>query len=467
MTDRRLSYLHPPEWRNPAPAPLYDLVVIGGGTAGLVCAAGAAALGARVALVERHLLGGDCLNAGCVPSKALLRAARVVHEARAGEPLGVAATTQVDFAAVMQRVREQRAQIAPHDSAERFTSLGVDVFFGDASFADARTVTVSGAHGSPARLRFRRAVIATGGRPVVPDLLQGRNVLTSDTLFELTTQPRTLLVVGAGASGCEMAQAFALLGTAVTLADVAPRVLPREDPDASAVIAGALERCGVQLALGGPITDVRAEAVLVTAGRTPNVEGLNLEAAGIRLDASGQLVVSDILRTTNLRVFAAADVRSSLQFTHAADAMARLVIQNALFLTRRRFSDAAIPWCTYTFPEVAHVGAATDGGAAITIPLDTVDRSRLDAEADGFVKVRHESGRIVGATIVAPHAGETIAHVAHLIRQGQTLSDLSASVFPYPTVAEALRKAGDVYRRTALTPSRLRLLRRFFALARR
>jgi len=458
-----LSHVHPPDWKTPDPARLYDLVVTGGGTAGLVCAAGAAGLGARVALVERARLGGDCLNSGCVPSKALLRSARVIHEARAGEAVGVSATAAVDFGAVMRRLRQRQADIAPHDSAARFASLGVDVFFGDASFADRRTVLVG-----KTPLRFKRAVIATGSRPAIPSMpaLSGRTVLTTDTLFTLTEQPRRLTVIGAGPVGCEMAQAFALLGTAVTLVDTAPRVLPREDPDASRVIARALERAGVRLALGGPATGIEADVVLAAAGRVPNVGGLNLDAARVSTTAEG-VTVSDQLRTTNPRIYAAGDVCSSYRFTHAADAMARIVIQNALFHGRKRVSDLVIPWCTYTFPEVAHVGEPTDHGSLITIPLDDVDRSIVDDETEGFVRIRHERGQIIGATIVAPHAGELIGHVTQVMNADGALGDLSATVFPYPTVAEALRKAGDTYRRGALTPFVGRALRAYFSLTRR
>ena len=452
-------FVHPPDWSNPAPARLYDLVVIGGGTAGLVAAAGAAGLGAKVALVERHRLGGDCLNTGCVPSKALL------HAARRG----------MDFAAAMRHVRDAQAALAPHDSAARFASLGVDVFFGDAAFADARTVVVEGGTEVP-RLRFRRAVIATGGRPAVPDLpgVDPARRHTSDTIFSLAEQPRTLRIVGAGPIGCELAQAFARLGTRVTLTDREPRVLSREDPEASAVIARVLEREGVTLALGpaetGPHDGNRphegepGDVVLVATGRRPNVEGLRLEAAGIKAGANG-IEVSDILRTTNVRVFAAGDVCSRFQFTHAADALARLAIQNALFLTRKRASSLVIPWCTYTSPEVATVG--TGDGESITVMLDDIDRAVVEEAREGFIRVWHRRGTVTGATIVAPHAGELIGHVAHLVRTGGTMGDLSTTIFPYPTLAEGLRKAGDAYRRQSLTPAAKGALGAYFSLFRR
>jgi pyruvate/2-oxoglutarate dehydrogenase complex dihydrolipoamide dehydrogenase (E3) component len=489
---RLLAQVHPDNWSNPEPAPIYDLVVIGGGTAGLVCAAGAAGLGARVALVERALLGGDCLNTGCVPSKALLRSARAVREARAAAAVGVRTTVDVDFAAVMTRVRARRADIAHNDSAARLASLGVDVFLGQASFAGPRAVAVSGGsertRPTAATLRFRRAVIATGSRPVGPvgavgrvlsdpapapiPELAGISYFTSENIFSLTTQPQHLLVIGAGPVGCEMAQAFVLLGSRVTLVDSAPHVLSGEDEDASRIIATRLERDGVTIVTGAGGSDgpplrelvTVADVVLVATGRSPNVEGLNLAAAGITAGPAG-IHVDDRLRTSNHRVYAAGDVCSTFKFTHAADAMARVVIQNALFFGRRRGSALIIPWCTYTFPEVAHVGVSS--GQAITIPLADVDRAVVDEETDGFVRIHHEQGRVIGATIVAPHAGELIGHVADVMRRGGAVGDLSAVIFPYPTVAEALRKAGDTYRRQGLTPRVRRLMGYYFRLSRR
>jgi pyruvate/2-oxoglutarate dehydrogenase complex dihydrolipoamide dehydrogenase (E3) component len=440
--------VRPPDWRNPTAAARYDLVVIGGGTAGLVCAAGAAGLGARVALVEKHLLGGDCLNTGCVPSKALIAAARGAR----------------DWAVAVTRIRDARLTLAPNDSASRLQTLGVDVFFGAASFADRATIEVDGSI-----LHFRRAVIATGSRPAVPSIpgLRDRPYLTNETIFDLTTQPRELLIIGAGASGCELAQAFARLGTRVTLVERAPRILSTEDADAARVVADHLSRDGVHIQTG--VTDPHVsgvESVLVAVGRTPNVDGLGLDRIGVAVGARG-IEVDDRLRTTNPRIYAAGDVCGRLQFTHAAEAMARIVVQNALFFGRKKFSDVIIPWCTFTDPELAHVGLTSEeamrrDARTITVPLDQVDRAVIDGVTDGFVRVHHQRGRILGATVVAPDAGNLISLVSTVMRGKGTLNDLSSSVFPYPTTALALKRAGDIYRRDKLTPVVKRALRYYF-----
>jgi pyruvate/2-oxoglutarate dehydrogenase complex dihydrolipoamide dehydrogenase (E3) component len=481
-----LSHVRPEGWRNPHPATVYDLVAIGGGTAGLVSAVGAAALGARVALVERERLGGDCLNTGCVPSKALLRAARAVHEARSSRPTGVSLRAEVDFPAVMKGVHARRADLAHHDSAARLSLAGVDVFFGDASFRDARTLTVDGD-----ALRFRRAVIATGGRPCVPAIrgLADVPILTSESVFSLAVQPPRLLVIGGGPVGCELAQAFALLGSTVTLVEAGPRVLPHEDAEASEILQRRLAEDGVRIitattlrevaprpAAGGATArfndgEMDVDAVLVATGRIPNLEALNLASA--RVDQGPQGVqVDDWLRTSNRRIYAAGDVCSRFHFTHAADAMARIAVQNALFPLRRRVSALVIPWTTYTFPEVAHVGlspieAIRSGAEPLTIPLADVDRAVIDGDSEGFVRVSHRRGRIVAATIVAPRAGELIGYIAAIMRRRATLDELSNEIFPYPTLAEALRKAGDAYRRRKLTPWVRGMLERYFSIARR
>jgi pyruvate/2-oxoglutarate dehydrogenase complex dihydrolipoamide dehydrogenase (E3) component len=484
--------IHPRDWQNPPPRGVYDLVVIGGGTAGLVSAVGAAGLGARVALIEQQRLGGDCLNTGCVPSKAILRTARAISEIHRAADLGVrVGAIEVDFGAVMHRMRQRRTRLAPNDSAERLTHLGIDLFFGAASFASRRQVAIDST-----RLQFRRAIIATGSRPALPPIagLNDTPYLTNETVFRLSDRPRRLLIIGAGPIGCELAQAFARLGSEVVLFDQSPRVLPNDDPDGSLVVQRALIRDGVQLHLGAEVTRVSRQGdavtvsfrrsldrpeeesagdrLLIATGRTPNVSGLEVEAGGVAAGPQG-VVVDDRLRTSNPRVYAAGDVCSRFQFTHAADAMARIAIQNALLFGRRKVSALTIPWCTYTDPQVAHVGLSPHDHRAqqphletITVPLSEVDRGVLDDETDGFLKVHHQGGRLAGCTIVAAHAGELIALASNLIGRRARLGELSSTIFPYPTQAEAYKKAGDTYRRTLLTPRVRWAFQRFFELSR-
>jgi pyruvate/2-oxoglutarate dehydrogenase complex dihydrolipoamide dehydrogenase (E3) component len=485
---RLVENVHPPGWTNPRPSGRYNLVVLGAGTAGLVSAVGAAGLGARVAIVERHLMGGDCLNVGCVPSKGVLRASRAVAAAREAGAYGVRSggELEVDFGAVMERMRRLRAGISSHDSAARLAGLGIDVYFGNARFVAPDAVAVGGA-----TLRFARAVIATGGRastPAVPGLAES-GFLTNETVFSLTELPRRLVVIGAGPIGCELAQAFRRFGSAVTVLSLDPRLLPREDADAAAILAGRLEREGVILRLGAKLVQVerrlgakvvvferdgrREEAegdeLLVAAGRAPNVEGLDLDKAGVAAGRGG-VEVNDGLRTANRRIFAAGDVCSAFKFTHAADAMARIVIQNALFLGRKEASALVIPWCTYTEPEIAHVGPfeaeARNRGVdvtTVTVPLVEIDRAVLDGDADGFARVHAErrSGRIVGATVVARHAGEMIGEMALAITAGLTMRTLASTIHPYPTQSEAWKRAADAWNRTRLTPRVHGLFQRF------
>jgi pyruvate/2-oxoglutarate dehydrogenase complex dihydrolipoamide dehydrogenase (E3) component len=482
-----IAAVHPPRWVNPTSRGVFDLVVVGGGTAGLVSAIGGAGLGARVALIERHLLGGDCLNTGCVPSKALLRSARAVGEIRRAAALGVrVGSIEPDFTAAMRRMRERRAEISAHDSAKRVQQAGVDLFFGEGRFTSDRTIQVDGE-----TLTFNRAVIATGGRPTAPPIagLDQIRYLTNETVFSLTELPRRLLVIGAGPIGCELAQAFSRFGAAVTVFDVAPRVLPNEDADASAIVQRRLVEDGITFHLGVTLLEASSrgnemtlryehaagigeavgDQILVAAGRAPNIEGLGLDAAGVAVSKQG-VIVDDRLRTSSRRIYAAGDVCSRFKFTHAADAMARVVLQNALFYGRKRASALVIPWCTYTDPEVAHVGVyeaeARERGRdveTITIALEEVDRAVVDDEHEGFVRVHHERGRLLGCTIVASHAGEMIGEAAYAITHGGTLGDLASTIHPYPTQTEALRMAGDAWRRARLTRRLRRVLERYFA----
>jgi pyruvate/2-oxoglutarate dehydrogenase complex dihydrolipoamide dehydrogenase (E3) component len=483
------AQVHPPNWRNPVPAGRYNLVVIGAGTAGLVTAAGAAGLGAKVALVERGLMGGDCLNVGCVPSKALIAAARAAAHVRRASEFGVMVPpeNETDFAQVMRRMRALRAQISPNDSAQRFRELGVDVYFGQAKFVDSSTVDVDGA-----RIGFKRAVIATGARAAAPPIagLDHTEYLTNETLFSLTELPRRLGIIGAGPIGCEMAQAFAAFGAEVYLVEAEHGVLPREDRDAAEIVQRALIADGVNLLCCGKQLEIKrddpvricveshgrrydqpVDKLLVSVGRAPNVEDLNLSAVGVEYDKKG-VNVNDRLRTTNPKIYAAGDVCSPYQFTHAADFMARIVIQNALFMGRKKSSSLVIPWCTYTSPEIAHVGLyegqARERGIAVdsfTQELSDVDRAILDGQREGFVKVIVDKGtdRIVGATIVAPHAGDLISEITLAMTHGLGLSQIGGTIHPYPTQADAIRKLGDQYNRTRLTPLIKSLFRKWLA----
>jgi pyruvate/2-oxoglutarate dehydrogenase complex dihydrolipoamide dehydrogenase (E3) component len=481
---RLIDNVHPASWENPEPADRYNLVVIGGGTAGLVSAMGAAALGARVALVERHLLGGDCLVTGCVPSKALLYAAQSAHSARHAGSFGIEVDApRVDFARVMERLRAVRADIAPHDSAARLKTAGVDVFLGEARFVERDAVQVDGK-----QLRFRRAVIATGARPapLAVEGLQQVGYLTSDTLFQLAELPRRLLVIGAGPIGCEMAQALGRLGAEVTLLDRAERVLPRDAPRASSILGKRFEQEGIALRLGVGLERVErvdgarrvhysgadgpghcdVDAILLAVGRLANVEGLGLQSAGVAADDKG-VVVDDRLRTSNRRIYAAGDVCSSFKFTHAADAMARVVLKNALFSGRQKASSLVLPWATYTDPEVAHVGVGAEEAAARKLPsvaveLHEIDRARLEADDDGYGEVHYRGkGRILGATLVARHAGDLIGELCLAMNAGVGLGSIADTVHPYPSSAELVKRLGDTYNRTRLTPGAARWLARW------
>jgi pyruvate/2-oxoglutarate dehydrogenase complex dihydrolipoamide dehydrogenase (E3) component len=489
--DRRLlANVHPPEWVNPAPRDRYHLVVVGGGTGGLVTAAIAAALGARVALVERRLLGGDCLNVGCVPSKALIAAARGWRAAREARDRfgGPAAGGGGDFGAAMERMRRIRAELSAHDGAARFRELGVDVFLGEGAFTGEDAVSVDGR-----TLRFRRAVIATGSRAAVPPIpgLAEAGYLTNETVFSLTALPRRLVVIGGGPIGCELAQAFARFGSEVTVIEAMDRILPRDDEAAARIVAEAMAADGVRFLCGAEVTRVEggregrvvryetdggegrtaADHVLVAVGRAPNVDGLGLEVAGVAFDPKAGVETDARMRTANRKVYAIGDVASPYAFTHAADAQARMVVRNALFHGRGKAGDLVIPWCTYTSPEVAHVGITADEVArrsgevdTLTVGLAETDRARLDGETAGFLRVHLEKGKdtILGATLVAPHAGDVISQVTQAMTAGIGLGKLGEVIFPYPTQAEVLRKAADRWRRGKLTPLAKRVFSGYF-----
>lgn len=474
-----VDMLAPADWENPTPKGRYNLVVIGAGPAGLVAAAGAAGLGAKVALVERHLMGGDCLNYGCVPSKALLKAAHIAHDS------GV----EPDFSKVMEDLRAKRTGLAHHDSVERFTHLGIDVFLGDGSFLSPSCVEVGGK-----KLNFHRAVITTGARAALPPIpgLSEVDPLTNETLFSLTQVPRHLIVIGAGPIGCEMAQSFRRFGAKVTIVEMADRLVPIEDPDASEALKAQFEKEGIDLILGAAVVRVgrsdshktvtlkdgdgecviAADEILVAAGRIPNIEGLELEAAGVDFHRRG-ITVNDRLQTTSPKIYAAGDICSPFQFTHSADAMAKIVIQNALFFGRKKTSKLVMPWATYTSPEIAHVGmtatqAAEKGDEVVTYSaqMSEIDRAVLEGETDGFARVHVEksSGRLLGATMVSAHAGESISEMALAITSGLKMSAIGATIHPYPTQAEIWKRLANAHLKESFTPRIAKIFKFFLKL---
>ncbi|MEO6407854.1 MAG: mercuric reductase [Burkholderiaceae bacterium] len=466
----------PTDRRNPPPREPYHLLVIGAGPAGLVAARAAAALGARVALVEKHLLGGLSLNYGCVPSQALIRTSRLYAEMRNAEAYGARTppAIEVDFPLAMDRMRRIRARAGRVDSAPRIAAAGIDLFFGTASFVAADTVEVDGL-----RLRFRKALIATGSRSLLPTIpgLDDAGYLTNETLFDLTALPKSLLVIGGGPVGCQVAQAMCRFGCRTLITHAEPLFLPKEERDAALLLAEAMARDGVEIHLNTKAVNVRVESgkklvetlndgnvatiavdeILTGIGRMPALSGLNLEAAGVAYDACAGIVVDDFLRTTNRRIFAAGDVCLEHKFTDTAEAAARIVVRNALCFGRERLSALTIPWCTYTDPEIAHVGLyvrqARERGIPVktfTVPIHDVDRALADGEERGFVKVhvRDGSDEILGATVVARHAGEMINDLSLAMVAGIGLSTIAHVIHAYPTQAEGIKKAAMAYVRT-------------------
>ncbi len=492
-----IKEVHPEDWVNPIPAKCYNLVIIGGGTAGLVAAAEAARFGAKVALIERSFLGGNCLNVACIPSKTLARAGRVCSDIRYAASYGVQGNLplenfEVDFPKVMERIRKIRARIGRHDSAERFRDLGVDVFFGEATFKDEKTIKVN-----HLILRFKKALVATGSRPATPNIpgLAESGYITNETVFNLNELPKRLMVIGGGPLGCEFAQAFQRLGAKVIVVQNKTLFLPNEERDAAQLLSDSFAKDGMQLRLNTTVSKislhgkeklvelsnqnntevVAVDEILTGVGRTRNVEGLGLENANIHFNLKNGIMVNDFLQTTNPRVFAAGDVCSDFMYTHAASAAARIVIQNALFRKHKRISKLVIPWCTYTDPEVAHVGVYVRDARAKDLPIKSytilmhqIDRSIIDGEETGFVKVHVREGtdQILGATIVARHAGEMINEVSLAMVMGLGLADLEKVIHSYPTQAEAIPKAGDAYVKTKLSPRFENAARLWFKLIR-
>lgn len=474
----RLANVHPAAWANPKNSGCYQLAIVGAGPAGLAAAEMAAGLGIKIALIERNLIGGTNVNIGSVPSKALIRTSRLYAEMRDAIRFGAQVPTdiRVDFTAVMERVRRIRARLSRDDSVRRLAAAGVDVFFGEARFVGINTLTVGGE-----KLRFLKALIATGARPHVPRIrgLAEAGYVTNESVFDLTELPRRLLVIGGGPLGCEQAQAFCRLGAKITIVQNKPLFLGDEERDAAQILSESFSRDGIEVRLNTTAVAVRPEAgqtlvdlvsddykstiavdaILIGAGRSPNVDALNLEGAGIAYDPVAGIRVDDFLRTTNPHIFAAGDVCLQQKYVDSAAASARIVVQNALFRGRERWSALVIPWCTYTDPEIAHVGMYVREAnqrnipvKTFTIPMHKVARALTDSETEGFVKihVRERTGRILGATIVACHAGDMISEITLAMVAGIGLRTLARVLHSYPTQADAIRQAADAYNRSRL-----------------
>jgi pyruvate/2-oxoglutarate dehydrogenase complex dihydrolipoamide dehydrogenase (E3) component len=503
FNEQLVANVHPADWVNPEPTGRYNIVVVGAGTAGLITAVVAASLGAKVALIEKHLMGGDCLNVGCVPSKGMIRAARAWADLKKATEFGLSIPPAVkyDFGAVMARMRKLRARISQNDSAQRYTKLGVDVYIGSGRFIGTDTVQVEGRAGNRI-LTFARAAVCTGARAAVPTIpgLHEADYLTNETIFSLTELPQRLGVIGAGPIGCELAQAFARFGSQVSVIETTHGIMPHEDRDAAEIVERQLLRDGVKLLCCGKdlrITktsggkqltvdshgqqyDVMVDDILVGVGRIPNVERIGLEAAGVEYDRNG-IVVNRRLQTTNPKIFAAGDVCSRYKFTHAADAMAQIVIQNALFphplgLGYASVESLNMPWCTFTEPEVAHVGMyekdAKEKGIQVetyTYKLDEVDRAILDGEEEGFARVHIQKGtdKILGATIVAAHAGDMIGEFSVAMKAGAGAKTIAGTIHPYPTQAEVNKKVINLWRKAHFTEGTRNILTKLFAWMRR
>jgi len=472
-----LAYVRPIGWQNPDPAVPYDLLIVGAGPAGLAAAEAAVAGGAKVALIERYRLGGVSLLTGSVPSKTIIRSSRLYADMRDSKRFGAAApgSIQEDFSSAIARMRQLRMRIGAYQSAERLKLAGVDLYFGAARFAGADSIILG-----DVTVRFVRALIATGARPnpiAIPGLEQ-EGYLTGEAVFDLTECPRRLLVIGGGPLGCELAQAFCRLGAHVAIAQNETKFLPREERDAAQILSEALARDGVEIHLNTTVVAVRTatngerlvdlvsdenrttltvDHIMAGVGRVPNVEELDLDEAGVIFDAASGIRVDDFLQTTNPRIYAAGDVCLADKFTHVATASARLAVANALFGGQQSWRALTIPRCTYTDPEVAHVGLHVAEARARSIPVKTftvlmqdTDRAIIDGQEQGFVKIHILDGtdEILGATIVASHAGEMINELTLAINARIGLLALARVIHAYPTQASAIKMAADAFARS-------------------
>jgi pyruvate/2-oxoglutarate dehydrogenase complex dihydrolipoamide dehydrogenase (E3) component len=470
-----MARVRPGDWVNPQPRDLYDLLVLGGGPAGLAAAESAAAAGLTVALVERDRLGGNSLNVGSIPSKAIIRSGRVALMDRDSRVSSAprAGAESADFDHAISRMREIRMRVAEYHSIDRLTAEHIDVYFSEARFLDRRSVIAGNA-----RLRFTKAIIATGSRPRPSDIpgLDTTGFLTSSTIFDMATLPPRLAIIGGGPLGCELAQAFCRLGSHVTILQNQAKFLPREERDAAELLSLSLSRDGVDTRLNtavigaaiqgaekvlqtvndGVHSTIAADEILLSTGRVPNVESLCLPAAGIVFETEGGIKVNDFLRTTNARVYAAGDVCSSHKFTNVAQATGRMAVLNAFGKRRERQSHLLIPWCTFCDPEIAHIGMqvweARQQGVPVktfTIMMQDVDRAMTDGQDDGFVKlhIRDGTDEILGATIMASRASEMINEVSVLMSARIGMRKLARILHTYPAQSDAIRLAAAAFLR--------------------
>lgn len=488
--------VHPPDYVNAEPAEKYDLVVVGAGVAGLLSVIMGKALGKRCAMIERHYMGGDCLNVGCFPSKVLIASARHAHALRNGaDDLGVSVdpdSIKVDFPKIMERIRKLRSNIAPVDSVARYKKdFCEEIFLGEAKFVDKETVVIAGGPHGDRTLKFDKAMIATGASPMVPPIpgLKDTPHLTNANMFNLTDMPKTMTVIGAGPIGMELSQAMVRLGCKVNVLEMHHQFLPREDPDAAKLVAASLEKDGVKMNLKVKFVKVEAseegnvlcapfktykitteidgkevvfesEALLNGTGRVPNVFNIGLEEAGVEYCSRQGVHVDDFYMTANPNIYATGDCASPFKFTHSADFMARIAIRNMFLGDKTKGNRLVVPWCTYVSPEVAHVGMYEEELKKKNIPhesyvrtLEHVDRCIADGTGEGFVKisVAADSDTILGATIVAPHAGDMISAITMCIQFGIGASKLAGTIHPYPTTQEAVRQCAAQYNKNYKT----------------
>jgi pyruvate/2-oxoglutarate dehydrogenase complex dihydrolipoamide dehydrogenase (E3) component len=468
-----LRRVRPDGWANPKPREIYDLVVIGAGPGGIAAAELAARLGRSVALIERNRLGGNSLNAGSIPSKAIVSAARIFANVADAEEYGIPVPQEPtpDFAKILERMRRIRARIAAYHSADKLTQQGIDIFFGAARFESGETISVG-----EASLRFSKALVTTGARPKPSDIpgLDSIGYCTSASIFDRTELPKRIAVIGGGPLGCEMAQALRRLGAQVTIIQNDPKFLPREERDAAEILSRAMARDGVEIRLNTTVTgaridngvkiletvnnaveaDIETDLVLLSIGRVPNVEGIGLEKAGVVFDGKRGIATDDLFQTANPHIYAAGDVCMELKFTNAAQASARMAVRNALIDGQERHSNLLIPWCTYCDPEIAHIGMHVRDARAQSIPVKSftilmhdVDRAITDGQSTGFVKIhiRDGSDEILGATIVATRASELINEMAVVMNAGVGMTALARMAHTYPAQSEGIMLAARAY----------------------